>query len=943
MSDFYIILSDQLERVGDLDPGKVIDPLTIEDADKGEHTLTFRYPLEDESDVVEGGQIILIKDADDDFQPFRVIESKTTVSNINTQQVKCEHLFYELANGKPQNYAVSNFSATQAIAMAVDGVRWQVGNIDESITDLKELSGSYNNPLRILRDIEETYTARLKFRATVGKTKITGLYVDLLEIDYEFSGKRFEFGHDLKDVDITIDHSRVYTALTGIVEGAETDPVTEEAIPLTFASAVWSTGDGDPADKPLGQTWVGSEEARELYGIYNPDTGLMEHRHGVYDGSAATTAETLLSATWLIGTRYHFSPKTNIEASVADLSAVRIVDVTSGEVVTLDDDKLRVGNICYVIAREHGLLAQVDVRIIRIERYLKEPERTVVILGDALFAGSDYFKELEEEIDSKTRRRAQAPDRGPGATVTIASEDTSNYPEYADIIVPAGVAFDSYFNEAMGRISTVDGGHILILEGRYAYNDTLIINKNNVTISGQGRGTLLKLADDRPAPTHGLYAEGRTGVIVRDLVMDGNIENQGAHFSEGIRFEAIATHEHTWGWPDAFSKSWYTTDELTEQNMTMGWRFKVDRPTAINSIRTRLPVDRTYTVHVWDATDQSQLFSTTITNNSAQFNTKWLDEEYSLVPDREYRIAFDYTYNEDWGWRALDPDEDSAGNDTVVEDEEFADEVTMIEACVSFDGHGTYPGYNINNFIPGYVDFGLSPETEGNEQMKVNNISVKGYSRSGIYVDGGRNVEIANCRCNENDSGIWVAAMGSRNDDIRILGCEASDNEQGGILLWNAWDSMIEHCIAIGNVATGLNLFELYDCAIVGNMCKQGGDIEGFNLAGISILDCSRNTVIGNVSNGNRFWGISLEGGGENVVTSNSCNNSEEASGILLWDGTVRNTIQANKCRGNDLYGIRIGSGATHNQVTNNDLEGNTLGGILDNGTGTVTTAGNRT
>jgi len=44
MSDKYIILDNRMRRVVDLDPEKVISPMTIEDLSTGEHTLQFGYP-----------------------------------------------------------------------------------------------------------------------------------------------------------------------------------------------------------------------------------------------------------------------------------------------------------------------------------------------------------------------------------------------------------------------------------------------------------------------------------------------------------------------------------------------------------------------------------------------------------------------------------------------------------------------------------------------------------------------------------------------------------------------------------------------------------------------------------------------------------------------------------------------------------------------------------
>ena len=42
--DKVIILDDKMRRAADLDPRKVIDPVTIEDAQTGERSLRMGYP-----------------------------------------------------------------------------------------------------------------------------------------------------------------------------------------------------------------------------------------------------------------------------------------------------------------------------------------------------------------------------------------------------------------------------------------------------------------------------------------------------------------------------------------------------------------------------------------------------------------------------------------------------------------------------------------------------------------------------------------------------------------------------------------------------------------------------------------------------------------------------------------------------------------------------------
>ena len=935
--NYWILLDDTLNKVRSINADEIISPLVIEDSTTGENTLEFAFPIIDPDNIIEGGQVILIKDADGDWQPYLVKEVTISVTGNGEQilRVKCDHLFYELMNGLPQNHSYTNNTPAQALASALDDTRWQVGNIDASITDLVTISGSFYNPLRIVRQIESELVARLKFRAVVGATSITGLYVDIQEIDYEFSGQRFEFGYNLHGIDITVDSSRVYTALTGIVPGQLTDPVTEEAVPLTFADTVWTIAGGDPADKPATQTWVGNEAARLLYGIYNPDTGLMDHRFGIYDSGASTTSEGLLDATWLIGTRYHFAPKVNIEASVADLSKVKFVNVITGLCETFDNDKIRVGNICYVIAENHGLLAAVDVRIIRIERYLKEPTRTRVIFGDALFAGSDFLRELQDEVDSKTRRRAQAPDRGPGAAVTIASADTSLFPEYADIIVPAAsVNFEQYFHAAIDDLP-LEGGQILILEGKYVYSDTMTIDMDNVTVTGQGEGTVIKLVDGMETDTEGFYALNQRGIKIQDLVIDGDKVKQGAGLARGIHFDYSDANAGNWAWYNSGA----TSTGSVAGDRTYGWRFTVNETLVVNRLRIKSYNNATYKLNLWSSSTGTSLATVNVVGYSSGGVSWWsfaeLSSSVTLVTGTEYRISFDYTASTTENFRA----------DINITSAEFDSRINYLNSVYAV-GKNTYPSLDDTASI-GIVDFGFVQDKVKNTDFAIQNVIIRNHTFQGMYVDSGANAEIINCKVYDNDNaGIVVGTSAAGIENIRILGNEINNNGTIGMFIFAdgsyAKDVLIQNNSLISNVDAGLLCYGMVNCSIVGNTCRQAGGTSVYNVAGMIFAYCEENNIIGNVSSGNDDWGISVENSNKNLVSNNTCNDSVDQSGIILDDSSTYNTVQGNKCQGNNLYGIVITAGSNNNQVTNNDLYGNGSGGLSDAGTGTITAAGNR-
>lgn len=614
-----------------------------------------------DAETLTGGNIILIPDPDGALQPFAIRQADTDIGDTMVKSVEADHLYYELGFGEPKSYVLTNATPATAIADALDGTRWQVGDIDDSLVSItKDMSGELLNPLQRLRQIESEYEARLRFRCEPGALKpaqlarteeteadwgdgehdgtevwndglilqdgvpegtrtspplaldnfaradstliewdggtdsittleiytaitedgdnpptsgweqatngqpipgidpgqnlsgkflwcrqvltseqpfvitpvlrsltitmdgqerggvgIYGLFVDLLEIDNDFKGMRFEFGHNLQSVKITADFSQIKTALIGTAVGEEVDK-NDNPVPMDFRRVEWSRANGDPADKPCGQNWVGDEQARRLYGIPDGQGGML-HRFGKHEPQG-TTPEGVLQGTWTVLQRRN-RPQIHAEATVADLSEAIITDIETGEPVKLSHEKIRLGNITYVLARHKGIVADLSVRLMRLIRPLKAPEQTQVELGDPLPLQSKRLQDLEEWQRWVDRRRRQF-NRGIGpATVTVASEDTSLVPWYARYIVPAGELLSDHWEIIMDLLPE-RGGQVILLEGTQRIDAPLVVDRDNVQVSGQGAGTVISVANG--ADISAAIAVTGNDVTVSDLAIDGN-------------------------------------------------------------------------------------------------------------------------------------------------------------------------------------------------------------------------------------------------------------------------------------------------------------------------------------------------------------------------------------------------------------------------------------
>ena len=73
--------------------------------------------------------------------------------------------------------------------------------------------------------------------------------------------------------------------------------------------------------------------------------------------------------------------------------------------------------------------------------------------------------------------------------------------------------------------SLASGGEIFLKAGSYVFNSTVII-PSNITVQGEGSGTLIRMADN--ANAEAFKTDGSSGIILRDFRIDGNKDNQSS-------------------------------------------------------------------------------------------------------------------------------------------------------------------------------------------------------------------------------------------------------------------------------------------------------------------------------------------------------------------------------------------------------------------------------
>ncbi len=289
----------------------------------------------------------------------------------------------------------------------------------------------------------------------------------------------------------------------------------------------------------------------------------------------------------------------------------------------------------------------------------------------------------------------------------------------------------------------------------------------------------------------------------------------------------------------------------------------------------------------------------------------------------------------------------------------------------------------VNNFRNGVsAGIGLAVYLSACERVTAKNCFFK--DSYGIQVvNSSINCVIAENNFYEDFGGISIAS------DQNIISNNTLDagttGSSGGIYVTGNYSSIVGNAVRkMFNGGITLRMNASYN-TVAGNICidnAQGGEGDG-NISVLGTLSpnyCKRNVVIGNICIGGGGFGICLAFNSinnvikgnyvrgaywEGIILDTNCHNNEivgnyviESSqetsntygNITLMNNCDDNNVQMNTCRQGDLtnkpaYGIRINtSDCNTNFVTNNDLKnGGQSANFSDAGTGTVTSAGNRT
>jgi phage minor structural protein len=315
---------------------------------------------------------------DDELKLFRIKIAEED-SGSQTRYIKAEHDSIELINNFVRPGSVSG-SPRSVLEHILFDTRWKSGNIDSSSTE-GMVFDNYATVIEALLEFAKKFDLEIRFRTDFNGRTVTGRYVDLVERVGGFYGKRFEYAKDVKGLRRTVNTADIATALIGV--GKSSAPGEQ----LTFKDEVWSKAGGNPTDKPLGQDWVGDEDAVQNFGVDG------RHIFRVYE-SDASSPQQLIYETWEELQR-------RIKGAITYEVAVVLLD----KVADSERVKIRIGDTVTVQDTSFARPLTLEARVVEITRSKTDPTIDNCVLGEfreLTPSASELVRNIQTRISQKS-------------------------------------------------------------------------------------------------------------------------------------------------------------------------------------------------------------------------------------------------------------------------------------------------------------------------------------------------------------------------------------------------------------------------------------------------------------------------------------------------------------------------------------------------------------
>lgn len=331
----------------------------------------------------EKGHRIAYIDSMRRVREYEITSPQTRHANgIPLTSLICQSTIRELSKGFITEQRNRSMTAAQALAKALTGTRWTVGDVDA--TGVKDTSFYHVSPLDAINTICDTYglEAVASYRLDPSGRFVTGRKVSLLAAQGRSTGvpRRFDYHADLTGITRTVDASNVVTRLYGYGKGVETTDDKGEATggysrKISFA------------DVNQGREYVEDATATEQWGVPGPD-GTMRPACGIYENGQQDDKSQLLAEARARLARLK-TPVVTYEANVLALAQAGMDahGVDLGDRVEITDTAITPA-------------LRLSGRVLKIEENLLDPADTTLTLGNIIETATRSWQSAQQRLDA---------------------------------------------------------------------------------------------------------------------------------------------------------------------------------------------------------------------------------------------------------------------------------------------------------------------------------------------------------------------------------------------------------------------------------------------------------------------------------------------------------------------------------------------------------------
>ena len=492
-------------------------------------TIEITIPTNCEaSKLITNTSDLVLFDSKGNIQEFHITDIDDMDEYSVNRTIYAEQSFGELINNivTGDTAMPTTTNPSDYLAYILSFTRWSVGTVDTSIYNAKweeDLTGL--TCLEAFQKLVEKYNCEFEVRYTIDrKNKITGRYVDLKKRIGNNYGKRFEDKKDIIGLKRNLDLDSIKTAIYPRIKIETQDENGNNVTTyIDISTVAWSVANGDPVDKPLGQTVLVNPEADEIYKRYNTKTGnLMEKiMYAEWTGDTASDAEDLCRQAWSILKANGVLTPT-IEVTASDLYRM------SGNNSDYSHEQVDLGDTCIIIDKNFEPELRITTRVMEIEEDILNPVNNTYVFGNYRKTLATSNIESQKSIENQL---TELQDRIQSITIP---EYSLPYQSGKDYYTDIKEQVQNEFMSSSGYVMAQDADGFWVFDAPVA--QTYSLKSRSVTTVHPTKATILKGGCLALAEYNTATSSWEIGTFINGTSVNADYINTG-HLS-GDRIEA---------------------------------------------------------------------------------------------------------------------------------------------------------------------------------------------------------------------------------------------------------------------------------------------------------------------------------------------------------------------------------------------------------------------